>query len=100
MVDYPINYKKPGMVEYIVDFIIDTDHIDDWNHVALGEMIVEELEQTSHNFELTDAEYAILSTALDNEIKDVFCEAIENGIAEKVESAREWREAKDSAINN
>ena len=98
MVDYPVNYKKPTLTDYIVDFIIDTDHVDDWNHIALGEMIVEELEQTSHNFELSDAEYAILSTALDDKIKDVFCDAIDQAIAERVESAREWREAKEEAI--
>ena len=100
MVDYPVNYKKPSLVEYIADYIIDTDHIDDWGSLELGELVACDIAEARLDYRLSEAEEAMLSGVLDRFIKETLDDAISNEIAEKVESAREWRDAKDSAINN
>lgn len=97
-VEYPINYKKPNLLNYIVDYIFDCSSVERWDTLDLGEWVVEDIVESDTCFELSDSEYAMLCTAMDNFIKDKMSDAIEQEIADRVESAKEWREAKDSAI--
>ena len=49
---------------------------------------------------MTDAEEVMLAGVLERYIEEQLGDAIDEKIAEQVESAREWRDAADSAINN
>lgn len=96
----PAEQPKPSLVDYLVDYILDTDHAEDWNRIGLGETIAVDIAEHAVDYDLTDAEEAMLSTVLENFIQEQLGDAIDEKIAEQVESAREWRDAADSAINN
>lgn len=100
MVDYPINYKKPSLVEYLVGYILDTGHAEDWEKLDLGEIVACDIAQTAVDYTLTDAEEVMLAGVLERYIEEQLGDSINEKIAEQVESAKEWRDAKDSAINN
>lgn len=98
MVDYPVNYQKPSLVEYLVDYIIDTNHTEDWRNMDLGEEIASELDMTAHNFAMTDAEYAQLIVALNDFVEDNLGEAIESEIEVRNKNAKEWEEASNEYL--
>lgn len=98
MVDYPVNYQKPSLVEYLVDYIIDTNHTEDWRNMDLGEVIASELDMTAHNFAMTDAEYAQLIVALNDFVEDNLGEAIESEIEVRNKNAKEWEEASNEYL--
>lgn len=98
MVDYPVNYQKPSLVEYLVDYIIDTNHTEDWRNMDLGEEIASELDITAHNFAMTDAEYAQLIVALNDFVEDNLGEAIESEIEVRNKNAKEWEEASNEYL--
>lgn len=98
MVDYPVNYQKPNLVEYLVDYIIDTNHTEDWRNMDLGEEIASELDMTAHNFAMTDAEYAQLIVALNDFVEDNLGEAIESEIEVRNKNAKEWEEASNEYL--
>lgn len=98
MVDYPVNYQKPSLVEYLVDYIIDTNHTEDWRNMDLGEEIASELDMTAHNFAMTDAEYAQLIVALNDFVEDNLGEAIESEIEVRNKNAKEWEEASNEFL--
>lgn len=98
MVDYPVNYQKPSLVEYLVDYIIDTNHTEDWRNIDLGEEIASELDMTAHNFAMTDAEYAQLIVALNDFVEDNLGEAIESEIEVRNKNAKEWEEASNEYL--
>lgn len=100
MVEYPVNYKKPNLVNFVADYIIDCGDVDDWQRYDLGEYVVEDIIGADILFDPSDAEYAMLCTLMDNFIKNELDGQIEKELADRVESAKEWRDAKDSAINN
>lgn len=98
MVDYPVNYQKPSLVEYLVDYIVDTNHTEDWRNIDLGEEIASELDMTAHNFAMTDAEYAQLIVALNDFVEDNLGEAIESEIEVRNKNAKEWEEASNEYL--
>lgn len=98
MVDYPVNYQKPSLVEYLVDYIVDTNHTEDWRNMDLGEEIASELDMTAHNFAMTDAEYAQLIVALNDFVEDNLGEAIESEIEVRNKNAKEWEEASNEYL--
>lgn len=100
MVDYPVNYKKPSLVEYLVGYILDTGHAEDWTTIDLGEIIACDFAESVKDYTMTDAEEVMLAGVLERYIEEQLGDAIDEKIAEQVESAKEWRDAKDSAINN
>lgn len=100
MVDYPANYKKPTLTEYLVDYILDTGHAEDWNKIDLGEILACDFAENARDYNMTDAEEVMLAGVLERYIEEQLGDAIDEKISEQVESDKEWRDAKDSAINN
>lgn len=100
MVDYPVNYKKPSLVEYLVDYILETGHATDWEKLDLGELVARDIADANLDYKLTDVEEVMLSAALERYIENSLGDAISAKIAEQVESAKDWRDAAESAINN
>lgn len=100
MVDYPINYKKPSLAEYLADYIVETGHANDWERLDLGELVARDIAEANLDYKLNDVEEVMLSAALERFIELSLGDAISAKIAEQVESAKDWRDAEDSAINN
>ena len=98
MVEYPVNYKKPDLVNFVANYIIDCGDVEDWQRYDLGEYVVEDIIEAGILFDPSDAEYAMLCTLMDDFIKNNLSESIEKELAERVESAKEWDDAKRSAI--
>ena len=96
----PIEQNKPSLVEYLVDYIFETGHTEDWNKIGLGEMLACDFAESARDYVMTDAEEVMLAGVLERYIEEQLGDTIDEKIAEQVESAREWRDAKDSAINN
>ena len=88
MVDYPIGYKKPDLVEMLVDYIIAVGRIDDWDKVDLGEWLTIEIDEGVKTFRLTDEEYRALASNLDVWIKKTYGEEIQSAIDKHMEEAR------------
>lgn len=95
-----MNKNKPSLVEYLVDYIFETGHTEDWNRIDLGEMLACDFAESARDYNMTDAEEVMLAGVLERYIEEQLGDAIDEKIAEQVESAREWRDAADSAINN
>ena len=89
MVDYPENYKKPSLVEMVVDYIITVGRIDDWDKVDLGEWLVIEIDESVETFRMTDEEYKALVKVLDVWIKKTYGEEIQDAINKHMEEAKE-----------
>lgn len=89
MVDYPVNYKKPNLVEMVVDYIITVGRIDDWDKVDLGEWLVIEIDEGVKTFRLSDEEYKALADNLDTWIKKTYGEEIQDAINKHMEEAKE-----------
>lgn len=96
----PIEQNKPSLVEYLVDYILETGHAEDWNRIDLGEVLACDFAESARDYNMTDAEEVMLAGVLERYIEEQLGDAIDEKIAEQVESAREWRDAADSAINN
>lgn len=92
--------KKPSLVEYLVDYILEVGGIDNWTKLDLGEVLACDFAEQARDYSLTDAEEVMLAGVLERYIEDQLGDAIDQKIAEQVESAKEWRDAKESAINN
>lgn len=91
--------QKPSLVEYLVDYIFEVGGIDDWTKLDLGEVLACDFAEHARDYSLTDAEEVMLAGVLERYIEEQLGDAIDEKIAEQVESAKEWRDAKDSAIN-
>ena len=91
--------QKPSLVEYLVDYILEVGGIDDWTKLDLGEVLACDFAEQARDYNLTDAEEVMLAGALERYIEEQLGDAIDEKIAEQVESAKEWRDAKDSAIS-
>lgn len=89
MVDYPMNYKKPDLVEMMVDYIIAVGRIDEWDKVDLGEWLAIEIDEGVKTFRLSDEEYKSLASALDVWIKKTYGEEIQDAINKHMEEAKE-----------
>lgn len=98
MVDYPYNYKKPSLAEYLAKYVADSADPEHWNNMDLSEPILLEFEGSNLPFEMTDKEFEIikkyLQMAIDENLYDMIEEHIERGGAE------ENHEAIIGAINN
>ena len=91
--------QKPSLVEYLVDYIFEVGGIDDWTKLDLGEVLACDFAEHARDCNLTDAEEVMLAGVLERYIEEQLGDAIDEKIAEQVESEKEWRDAKDSAIN-
>ena len=89
MIDYPINYKKPNLIEFIVDYIMMGGHVDEWDREDLGEWLAIEFDSGAKNLKLTDDEYMSLCNSLDRWIKKNWGEAIQDEINKRMEEAQE-----------
>lgn len=97
MVDYPENYKKPTLVEYLANEVLEScTEPEDWDRCDLGEKLALELDINAKDFKMNDVEYDKLVTAMDDLIKGTLRNQIEEAIAKKVkegeENYREYRE--------
>lgn len=97
MVDYPENYKKPTLIEYLADQVIDScAEPEDWDMCDLGEKIAVEIDLNAKDFKMSDEEYQKLIRAMDKLIIDYLKEDLEDEIAKKVKEGegnyREYRE--------
>jgi len=97
MVDYPENYKKPTLIEYLADQVIDScAEPEDWDMCDLGEKIALELDINAKEFKMSDVEYQNLIDAMDEFIDNYLKEELEREIAKKVKEGednyREYRE--------
>ena len=97
MVDYPENYKKPTLVEYLANEVLEScTQPEDWDMCDLGEKLALELDINAKDFKMNDVEYDKLVTAMDDLIKGTLRDQIEEAIAKKVkegeENYREYRE--------
>ena len=96
----PVEQKKPSLVEYLVDYIFETGQTEAWNKIDLGEMLACDFAESERDYNMTYAEEVMLAGVLERYIEEQLGDTIDEKIAEQVESAREWRDAADSAINN
>lgn len=97
MVDYPENYKKPTLVEYLANEVLEScTEPEDWDRCDLGEKLALELDINAKDFKMNDVEYDKLVTAMDDLVKVTLRDQIEEAIAKKVkegeENYREYRE--------
>lgn len=97
MVDYPVNYKKPTLVEYLANEVLEScTEPEDWDMCDLGEKLALELDINAKDFKMNDVEYDKLVTAMDDLIKGTLRDQIEEAIAKKVKedeaNYREYRE--------
>lgn len=97
MVDYPENYKKPTLIEYLADQVIDScAEPEDWDMCDLGERLALELDINAKEFKMSDMEYQNLISAMDDFISNYLREELECEIAKKVKEGednyREYRE--------
>lgn len=97
MVDYPENYKKPTLVEYLANEVLEScTEPEDWDMCDLGEKLALELDINAKDFKMNDAEYDKLIVAMDDLIKGTLRDQIEEAIAKKVKedeaNYREYRE--------
>lgn len=97
MVDYPENYKKPTLIEYLANEVLEScTEPEDWDMCDLGEKLALELDINVKDFKMNDVEYDKLVTAMDDLIKGTLRDQIEEAIAKKVkegeENYREYRE--------
>lgn len=96
MVDYPENYKKPTLIEYLANEVLEScTEPEDWDRCDLGEKLALELDINAKDFKMNDVEYDKLVTAMDDLIKGTLRDQIEEAIAKKVkegeENYREYR---------
>ena len=96
MVDYPENYKKPTLVEYLANEVLEScTEPEDWDMCDLGEKLALELDINAKDFKMNDVEYDKLVTAMDDLVKGTLRDQIEEAIAKKVkegeENYREYR---------
>lgn len=88
MMDYPMGYKKPDLVEMLVDYIIAVGRLDDWDKVDLGEWLTIEIDEGVKTFRLTDDEYKALASNLDVWIKKTYGEEIQSAIDKHMEEVK------------
>lgn len=91
--------RKPSLVEHLVDYIFEVGGANNWTNLDLGEVLACDFAEQARDYSLTDAEEVMLAGVLERYIEEQLGDAIDQKIAEQVESAKEWRDAKDSAIN-
>lgn len=97
MVDYPENYKKPTLIEYLANEALEScTEPEDWDMCDLGEKIALELDINAKDFKMNDMEYQNLISAMDDFISNYLREELEREIAKKVKEGetnyREYRE--------
>ena len=97
MVDYPVSYKKPTLIEYLANEVLEScTEPEDWDRCDLGEKLALELDINAKDFKMNDVEYDKLATAMDDLIKGTLKNQIEEAIAKKVKEGeanyREYRE--------
>lgn len=89
MIDYPVTYKKPSLVEMLVEYIIDSNNIDTWYRLDLGEWLAIEINDNVKTFAFTDEEYQEFCDNLDKWIKTTFGEKIQDAINKHMEEVQE-----------
>ena len=97
MVDYPENYKKPTLIEYLANEVIESCAVpEEWYMCDLGEKIALELDINAKDFKMNDMEYQNLISAMDDFIVNYLREELEREITKKVKedeaNYREYRE--------
>ena len=97
MVDYPENYKKPTLIEYLANEVIESCAVpEEWYMCDLGEKIALELDINAKDFKMNDMEYQNLISAMDDFIINYLRKELEREIAKKVKESeanhREYRE--------
>lgn len=97
MVDYPDNYKKPSMTDYLAQQVVESNQEpQDWDLCDLGEVLAAEFDQCVKNFKLTDSEYENLIKGFENFIADYIGEELEAAVVKKIKEGeanyREYRE--------
>lgn len=97
MVDYPENYKKPTLVEYLANEVLEScTEPENWDMCDLGEKIAVEIDLNVKDFKMSDEEYQKLIRAMDKLIIDYLKEDLEDEIAKEVKEGegnyREYRE--------
>ena len=88
MVDYPMGYRKPNLVEMLVDHIVAVGRLDNWDKMDLGEWLTIEIDEGVKTFRLTDEEYEALASNLNVWIKKTYGEEIQSAIDKHMEEAR------------
>ena len=85
MVDYPENYKKPTLIEYLANEVIESCAVpEEWYMCDLGEKIALELDINAKDFKMNDMEYQNLISAMDDFIINYLREELEREITKKV----------------
>lgn len=84
-----MGYKKPDLVEMLVDYIVAVGRLDDWDKMDLGEWLTIEIDEGVKTFRLTDGEYKALASNLDVWIKKTYGEEIQSAIDKHMEEAKE-----------
>ena len=97
MVDYPESYKKPTLVEYLANEVLESCTVpEEWYMCDLGEKIALELDINAKDFKMNDMEYQNLISAMDDFIINYLREELEREITKKVKedeaNYREYRE--------
>ena len=97
MVDYPESYKKPTLVEYLANEVLESCTVpEEWYMCDLGEKIALELDINAKDFKMNDMEYQNLISAMDDFIINYLREELEREITTKVKedeaNYREYRE--------
>lgn len=84
-----MGYKKPDLVEMLVDYIVAVGRLDDWDKMDLGEWLTIEIDEGVKTFRLTDEEYKALASNLDVWIKKTYGEEIQSAIDKHMEEAKD-----------
>jgi hypothetical protein len=97
MVDYPENYKKPTLVEYLANEVLEScTEPEDWDTCDLGEKLALELDINAKDFEMSDMEYKNLISAMNDFIFNYLKEELEREIAKEVKEGEDnYREYKE-----
>lgn len=97
MVDYPVSYKKPTLIEYLANEVLEScTEPENWDTCDLGEKLALELDINAKDFKMNDMEYQNLISAMDDFISNYLREELEREIAKKIKESeanyREYRE--------
>lgn len=93
----------PNLTEYIARSVLESNNIESWERLDLGELLVIALEHGAiEEFDMTNEEYLSIKNALDGWAKNL------DGLQEKIDELKQeyeddiddYRESLNDAINN
>lgn len=83
------------IVEYLADIVEETDRWDDWSKIEFEYYIADDLDD---KYKLTDAQYEHLAHRIRFWLEKEVFDELEEEIESRIESAREWEDARRSAV--